>query len=198
MTKSRTSALRKTSRRQAAPAPRAAEKKPALRVVRTTTGASAAVEDDAIVVRDSRGAIVVRYDAATGEARIEAPHGDLTLSAAGKVRLAAGTDVELEAPGAIATTSARVSVHTTEGDLNAERISVRASELATLVGKWELRAQRLVEHVVDAYRDVDGLLQTRAGRMRTLVEGAYRLLSERTDIISREDSVIDGKRVLLG
>jgi len=149
-------------------------------------------------VRDPHGAIVVRYDASTGEARIESPHGDLTLAAAGKVKLAAGTDVELEASGTIATTSSRVSVHTGEGEVNAERLGVRAAELATLVGKWELRAQRLVEQVVDAYRDVDGLLQTRAGRMRTLVEGAYRLLSERTDIISREDSVIDGKRVLLG
>ena len=195
-TKSRASALRKTTREPAPP--RAMKKVTPLRVVRTTTGASATVEDDAIVVRDPSGAVVVRYDAESGEARIESPHGDLVLAASGKVKLVAGTDVELAAPGAIATTSARVSVHTTEADVNAERIGVRAAELATLVGKWELRAQRLVEQVVDAYRDVDGLLQTRAGRMRTLVAGAYRLLSQRTDILSREDSVIDGKRVLLG
>lgn len=192
-TKSRTSALRKTNREVPI-----SKKVTALRVVRTSTGASATVERGAIVVRDPQGAVVVRYDAETGEARIESPHGDLTFAAAGKVKIVAGTDVEIEAPGTIGTTSARVSVHTGEGDLNAERLSVRASELVTLVGKWELRAQRLVERVVDAYRDVDGLLQTRAGRMRTLVDGAYRLLSQRTDIVSREDSVIDGKRVLLG
>jgi hypothetical protein len=192
--RSRSNALRKPTRES----DKGPKKVARLRSVRTPAGASATVEDDAIVVRNAEGAIVVRYDSVTGEARIESPHGDLTLAAAGKVRLVAGTDVELEAPGTVSATSARVSVHTGEGDVNAERLAVRASELSTLVGKWELRAQRLVEQVVDAYRDVDGLLQTRAGRMRTLVEGAYRLLSERTDIISREDSVIDGKRVLLG
>ncbi|MEO7092541.1 MAG: DUF3540 domain-containing protein, partial [Polyangiales bacterium] len=170
-TKSRTSARRTTTREPQPEARPLKNEVTPLRVVRTSAGASATVEDDAIVVRDPAGAVVVRYDAVTGEARIEAPHGDLTLAAAGKVKLVAGTDVELEAPGTIATTSARMSVHTGEGDVNAERIAVRAAELSTLVGKWELRAQRLVEHVVDAYRDVDGLLQTRAGRMRTLVEG---------------------------
>ena len=59
--------------------------------MRTQSGASASVEDDVIVVRDAGGAIVVRYDGATGEARIEAPRGNLTFAAAGKVRLEAGT-----------------------------------------------------------------------------------------------------------
>src|SRR5947209_7091902 len=126
-TKSRTGALRKTAREPAPP--KTAKKLTQLRVVRTTHGASAAVEDDAIVVRDPRGAIVVRYDAESGEARIESPHGDLVLAAGGKVKLVAGSDVELEAPGEVKTTSARVSVHTTEADVNAERIAVRAAEL---------------------------------------------------------------------
>ena len=64
--------------------------------------------------------------------------------------------------------------------------------------RWELHADRIVEGAVDVYRDVKGLAQTRAHRMRTVVRDAYRLLAGRTSIISEEDTAIDGKRVLLG
>jgi hypothetical protein len=167
-------------------------------VVRAESGASASANGSAIEVRDASGALVVSYDAATGETRLVAPGGDLVLAARGKVRVEAGSDLDLRAAGEVRSTSTRVSVHATEGEVNAERLSVTAAEHRALVGRWELRAQRVIEQVVDAYRDVDGLLQTRAGRMRTLVKGAFRVLAERTDLLSREDAVIDGKRVLLG
>lgn len=167
--------------------------------LRTDAGASAKIEGSSIVVRDGDGSIVATYDGSTRETRIVADHGDLVLAApSGKVVVSAGTDVSLQASGAIETTSNRVSVHAEHSSVNVERAELVARAVTSLVGRWELRAQRLVEHAVDAYRDVDGVLQTRAGRMRTVVQGAYRVLARRTDILSQEDSVIDGKRVLLG
>jgi hypothetical protein len=82
--------------------------------------------------------------------------------------------------------------------LRTARVETIANEIASVVGKVELRAERIVERAVDVYRDVEGTLQTRAGRMRTLVEDAFRLFARRTDVRSREDTAIDGKRVLLG
>jgi hypothetical protein len=48
------------------------------------------------------------------------------------------------------------------------------------------------------YREVEGLLQTRAERLRSVVRGAYQLFAKRTQIVAEEDASVDGKRVLLG
>ena len=153
--------------------------------LRSDSGASARIEDGAIVVRDPVGAIVATYDPSTGSTRVCAAAGDLVLDAPhGRVVVRAGTDLELRAAGAVRT--------------EAPRVEVRADEQVAVVGRSELHAARLLEHVTDVYREIDGMLQIRAGRMRTLVRDAYRLLARRTSVISEEDTSIDGKRVLLG
>lgn len=78
------------------------------------------------------------------------------------------------------------------------RVVIRGAEASIEVGKLEISAGRIVERAFEVYRDVDTLLHTRAGRLRTLVRGAMDLLSGSTSIASEEDTAIDGKRVLLG
>jgi hypothetical protein len=142
----------------------------------TADGASAALERGTLVIRSPSGEAVVRYDAQAG-LQVIAPDGDLTLAAPkGRVVVQAGTEVVLEA----------------------SRLTLRAAELTQLVGRWELRAERIVESAKDVYRDVAELLQQRAGRARTLVRGVSQLVAGRTEIVSDEDTVVDGKRVLLG
>jgi hypothetical protein len=145
-------------------------------VLRTAKGATASVEGDAIVVRDPRGDIVVTYDAETGSARIAAPRGDLELAAGGTVRLVA-SDVSLEAKR-----STRLS---------GETVTIEA-------GRWELAATRILERAGEVYRECDDLVQTRAGRIRTLVKGTLQMFSRSTSMASDEDTSIDGRRVLLG
>ncbi|MEZ4294661.1 MAG: DUF3540 domain-containing protein [Polyangiaceae bacterium] len=113
-----------------------------------------------------------------GEAGVElhVAEGDLTLSATGRVVVRAGTEV----------TTTAASVSTT------------ASQLTESVGRRELTAERVVERAADVYRRATGLVETTAGRARTLVEGDLDLCAGRTSIASEEDTVIDGKRVLLG
>ncbi|HEX3344416.1 MAG TPA: hypothetical protein VHS09_07570, partial [Polyangiaceae bacterium] len=78
-------------------APHPVEPVVALREVRTPGGASAEVDGERLVLRDSRGAIVVVYDAERGTAEIAAPRGDLVLNAPhGKITLKA-REVECEA-----------------------------------------------------------------------------------------------------
>lgn len=78
------------------------------------------------------------------------------------------------------------------------RISLRAAEVVCETGRFELRAERIVEVAGDVYRQIEGVLQTRAERVRTLVTGAYHVLAKRARIASEEDTAVDGKRVLLG
>lgn len=145
--------------------------------VRTASGASARVDGDAVTVRDAEGRTVLRYDAATGALTLEAEAGD--------VRVAAPNGrVVLEARDAVT--------------LRAERLEGNVREAVWTAGRWELRAVRIAERAEQVVRDVEGLLTTRAERARTIVRGAYDLVAGRTKIASREDTVVDGKRVLLG
>jgi len=181
-----------------------AVKKSVVREVQTPSGASARVEGEHLVLRNREGAIVVVHDAETGETVVQSD-GDLTFAAGKSVRLRAGTEIVLEAKEAtrvttptLEVTATDASAHATNLVLNADAISVTAKTQTSLVGKWELRAQRVVEHVIDIYREVEGLDQTRAGRVRTLVKGVFRVLAGRSEVVSKDDNVIDGKRVLLG
>jgi hypothetical protein len=134
-------------------------------------------------IRDREGRLLVRYE--DGAAEIAAPSGDLRLAApGGRVVIQAGTDIEIGAPG--------------EVTVKAERFLTRVRVLAQHAERLEVSAGRILERAREAYRDVEELLQTRAGRVRAVIEDAYHLQARRTSIASKEDTSIDGKKVLLG
>jgi hypothetical protein len=78
------------------------------------------------------------------------------------------------------------------------KIALRAREVECEAGRIELRADRIFERARDVYRDVEGLLQTRADRIRTIARGAYQMFAHRVNIAAEDDAAVDGKRVLLG
>jgi proline racemase len=78
------------------------------------------------------------------------------------------------------------------------KILLRAREVECEAGRIELRADRIFERARDVYREVEGLLHTRAERVRTLAHGAYTLFAKRVNVAAEEDAAVDGKRVLLG
>jgi hypothetical protein len=136
-------------------------------------GAKAEVEEGAIVVRDREGRCVVRYDPATGAVELCAD-GELTLAAKTvKIR-------------------AEVIEH------EAREVRTSADFVGVSTARWELAAGKITERAHNVFRDATGLVQTRAKRARYIVEGALSLFSKRTSVRSKEDTKIDGKRVLLG
>ncbi|WP_437639210.1 DUF3540 domain-containing protein [Sorangium sp. So ce854] len=130
----------------------------------------------------------VASEAGAGGERGEAVEPGLVVERAAVRVAAAAVDV----------TSERASLHTTEATVLAERIATTAAQIAATAGRIEIQAERLIERARDAYRDVDGLLQTRARRARSLIREAYQLVSERTSMVSKKETSIDGERVLLG
>lgn len=136
--------------------------------IATPAGATASVVDELIALRAADGTLLAAYDAARGELVLAAPE-----------------HLKLRAPGG------RVS-------LEAAELAVRASVVTWAVGHWELGADRIVERTRDAFRHVEGILETRARRARTLVDRTLELVARRTSVTSEEDTHIDGKRVLLG
>ena len=67
-----------------------------------------------------------------------------------------------------------------------------------VVGKIETAATRIIERATNVYRHVEELQQTRAKRVRTLVEGTYQLNSETSYIKSKKNVNIDGEKIHLG
>lgn len=163
-------------------------------------------------VRDAHHRLLIRYE--NGRAEVAAPEGDLVLAApSGRVVLQAGTDVVIEAArdlthraGHRAELSAQrldvraeeTRVVTSQAAVVADRILTTARVVAQNVEQLEISAVRLLEKTRETYREAADLLQTRAGRLRTLVEDVYSVHAKRTTIVSKEETSIDGKKILLG
>ena len=182
--------------------------------------------DDNLVLRydPSTGAAHLRVP--QGGLSVAAPDGDLTLAAGGTVRLH-GESVEVSARSRvrlmvhdlagralstlrmgrqstqISTPRARLDAHRTDvalgrASISGDHLETRASSIRTTAERIETVADRVTERVGSAYRNVKELLQTRAGRVRTLVSGTWRARSKRADLRSEENFKVDGRRIHLG
>jgi len=155
------------------------------------------VGDRVVAVHDGEQGFVVgvltassALEVSESGVQLTAYEGDIRVSApAGRIILEAPT-LELEAEQA--------DVHAERLSFRAEQMVIRATEMAQHVGRLQTSAQRIVESAVDVYRDVERSAHTRVHHARTIVEDAYQLFSARTTLVSKEDTVIDGKRIHLG
>lgn len=201
----------KRSRAAALSTPRTAEV-----LVPIADGGSVSVIGSTAEIRDFEGRVLVRY--ANGTAEIAAPTGDLVLSAPhGRVVVKSGQDIsftagsERETPqlrlgaSAIEVETERLDLKTGVGRFVADQVNVLAHRITTTatavsqnVERFELTATQIVERARDTFRDVSDLSQTRAGRVRTIVQDLYALYSKRTAMQSTEETSVDGSKVLLG
>ncbi len=154
---------------------------------------------------------------------LSAPHGRIVMQAGTDVVVEAARDLTQRAGRSaevnIADTrqglrvdtktttleSARVSVVAGDTHVAAGKVALTAKTLATTVERvvhnvahYELYAERLVERARDSVREVSGLAEARLGRARTVVSGLFSLRTRRVVMLSKEDTSIDGERILLG
>lgn len=191
-------------------------------------GGSVVVAGGAAEIRDAAGKLVVRYANGTaeiaapgGDLLLSAPTGrvvvqsgsdveieaarDIRQRAARRVSAEAGTAaltvgaraIEAKAP-AIRATAKRTELETVRGTVTAQQLETRAEKHAVRAEELEITASRIVEKARDVFRDAADLAQTRVGRARTVVREAWSLCTRRTVMESKEDTSIDGKKVLLG
>ncbi|MFO0551740.1 MAG: DUF3540 domain-containing protein [Polyangiaceae bacterium] len=168
------------------------------------------------------GALMV--SAAHGDLTLEAPEGRVRINAGLDVSINAKRDIEQHAERRITTRAGRsdtpqLSVSPRDVELDVARVSTRAQRieatteqlrvaaqsigldaeaLVQRVEAWELTAQTVVERTRNVLRVTAELVEERAGRVRSLVEGTWSLWSNRSTMVSTEDTSIDGERVLLG
>lgn len=151
------------------------------------------------------GQVVIRSAA---DVSIEAAR-DVTHRAARRVSIAAGEpgaapQIAVE-PGATRVAADRLEIEaktshliTGQAAIVARRIVTTAESIAQSADRYELTATRLVETTRDTFREVADLAQTRIGRARTLVKGVFTLHSRRAVMTSKEETKVDGSKVLLG
>lgn len=178
-----------------------------------------------LLVRWADGAATI--ESPEGDLRLSAPNGrvaiesaeDIVLDAARDVRQSAGRKLTLSAGPAEPDRPPHVTLspdkahlqarelhaesersHLRSGDVEivARAIVTSAEHLRETASRVERTANRLIERARDAFRDVAELSQSRFGRARTVVRETYDLTSDRTTMVSKGDTSIDGKRILLG
>ncbi len=134
------------------------------------------VRGDVIAVRDARGRLLVEVQE-DGTVALHVAEGDLVLrSATGRVRIEGAEGVHLTAP----------------------RVTIEAARMRQVVGVMETHARRIVEKAKDAYRDVEGISQTRAGQVRIVAKQTFRAIAERVRMRASKDAKVQADKIYLG
>ena len=97
-------------------------------------------------------------------------------------------------PGDVRLLAPNGRIHLTSG----EGIHLDAPEVGVTTGRFELAAREAFQRLTNLYQWVGDLLQVRAGRSRTVVEGTAHAEAERTLIRSVKETTIDGEQIRLG
>lgn len=131
------------------------------------------------------------YRPETGDLVLTVGHGGQhyvigVLEATGSACLTFPGDVRLLAPHG--------RIHLT----SAEGIHLEAPAVEVSAGRFELAARDVFQRLTNLYQSVGDLLQIRAGRSRTVIEGTAQSDAERTVIRSVKDTTIDGEQIRLG
>ena len=192
----------------------------ALREAEPKTLAGLAVERD-----DDTGR--TRITLPSGDLELSAANGQVILHGAGGVQIASERDVSLAAgrrasigsvdaegevrsgarfeggtaeikAGVLATRAAHL--HTLAEDITviAARMDQHLERLRQHASHIEIEATEIVEKAKDSYREVEGLAQTRAGRLRWVARSTLHALAQRAKMKAESIFAIDGESIHLG
>lgn len=134
-------------------------------------------------VRDVDGRLLFEHDPATRKSVLHAPAGNLEL------RADDGT-IDLVARDAVRVRADRV-------DVVAKTLSTVAERSQEVFGVLETRATRIVERAKTAYREVEDLAQTRAGRIRQVARETLQLVGRRAFLRSEEGMKLRAEKIHL-
>jgi hypothetical protein len=163
----------------------------------------------------------------TGNLALKAPHGDIVLEAGHSIHCQAGSDIELTGATAVKVAagtepnelSTQLNLTPRTATLTAKQLELTAKRgvmriasaeyfgialsstierVHSVVEKFESVADRIIQRVKDSYRQVDGLDQTKARRVRMLVKDAHYTKAGQVYVLADDDVKIDGNKIRLG
>jgi hypothetical protein len=160
-----------------------------------------------------------------GDLALHAPHGNihmltgksLVCSSLGPMVLESGSALELgvKKDGAkssirlrqdeLGVSSASMNIKSANANVKIDRARYTGEQISGNVkrAKWiyeklETVTQRLFERAKNVFRNTEELHQSRAGRMRTLVDKDYHVKAHDTDIQAQNIVKVDGEKIHLG
>ncbi len=159
-----------------------------------------------LVMRDPSARLLFAYDPSSSRCEVYVPEGDLVLrTPKGAIGLEAATEVRLQGDQAVEVRTPRLradaataEVTLKEARLEAELVQSTLRRAQRTVDVLETQAGRIVERARESYREVEGLAQMRAGRIRQVSERAIHLLAERLALRAVKDVKVDGEKILIG
>jgi len=195
-----------------------------LRVVETPEGASSVVStseasdgaaaalvidpegEERLVVRDGRGTLLFEYVPGASRCVVHSPTDDLVLRAArGSIELDAAEGLRLRGGSSleVETDELRTKARSAEVDLQDAKVSADVltgtfRRVRHTVDILETSAGRIVERAKETYREVEGLAQTRAERIRHVAEKTFHVLGTHTLFKARQDLKLKGEKIHLG
>lgn len=173
--------------------------------------------DGQLEISPARGDLVLA--APQGRVRVEAALDleldagrDLRLSGTRRVELAAVSSPREEHPPSLKLELAGATLSGKTVELRAKRLAsfaaavevvagalrTSAATIETRASKVETLAERVKTEAREVISDVLERVEVRAGKMRALVRGHYAVESQSTSLASKDDTSVDGRRVLLG
>lgn len=161
------------------------------------TGAGLAGHRAAYIV-----AVLFRANADAG--RIDLPGGAAIEASNGNMRMV-GEQLELSARSDIAIDTPAIDIHSVVASLRASQVDTTAAALRARLGSMDLMASRVTatfgrvwQTMQDSFRQVAGLDDTRAGRVRWQVATQTHVQARHITLLAEEHVKIDGAKVDLG
>ena len=188
-------------------------------------GTRVASDERSVTVERADGTPLFRYHSDEGRGtvtleaesmQLRASAGDLSLSAAGEIRLRSRTlSLESAQPGARSTleltprraqlTSDALALASRAFQLDAGEAELRGTELRSqfkravvALERLETRADTVISRARNVYQSVQELLQQQAGSLRTLVSGSAQLKAREVSQRAEEAYKIRAEKIHLG
>lgn len=121
---------------------------------------------------------------------------DATIS--GKnIRLESQSEICISAPE-VNLSGIRGSATFTHSLLNISFSEFRAKKAVYIVHSLERIINTVTENLVNSFRSIKGIEQTKASRIKTIISGRFLVKSRQMTLSAEEDVAIDGKKINMG
>lgn len=184
-------------------------------------------DTEVLTVYNKRNELIFEYDTDKDRSRVivdasnldlNVPDGDIKLSAGGQIKLESRS-ISMTATETSGAQNSRFNLGQFSADLQSPILNIKSDQakfnLAETFftgtkllsninkakiswGRLETLADTLVQKFRTHFTEVEELSQVNAGRIRTLVRGAFRLKAQRVKVKSDKNVDIDGERINLG
>ncbi len=149
-------------------------------------------------VFSDRNELLFEYDEKNRRARIHVDSGDLEfITKDGNIVLSSARNVVIQGES-VQVSGERGDIQLSQTNLAGARLQARYKETKVVSDRFEGVFQTLTEKAKNAFRSVEQLAQTKAGRMRTLVESSYFFKAKRAFVKSDEDYKLRAEKIHLG